>query len=154
MAEKKLTFGVDLVSDLADILNKTDLTEIEVEQGELRVRVSREPAPQMMNYSAAPVSAPAPMQAAAAPEVPASKPAPAGSEVPSPMVGTAYMASSPDAAPFVSVGTKVSEGDTLLIIEAMKVMNQIPSPRSGTITAVLVSDGEPVEFAQPLVVIE
>ena len=159
MAEKKSAFDKDLVSDLANILNDTDLTEIEVEHGEMRIRVSREPAPQMVNYASAPAAQAAPSAAPAASSsvpadnAPASKSA-SGSEVPSPMVGTAYMAPSPDADNFIAVGSKVKEGDTLLIIEAMKVMNQIPSPRSGTVTSILVSDTEPVEFGQPLVVIE
>ncbi|MEM5500742.1 MULTISPECIES: acetyl-CoA carboxylase biotin carboxyl carrier protein [Ahrensia] len=156
MAEKKSAFDKELVSDLANILNDTDLTEIEFEHGEMRIRVSREPAQQMVSYANAPVAqaAPAPVAApAAADSAPASKAA-SGSEVPSPMVGTAYMAPSPDADNFIAVGTKVKEGDTLLIIEAMKVMNQIPSPRSGTVTAILVTDSEPVEYGQALVVIE
>lgn len=162
MAEKKSAFDKELVSDLANILNDTDLTEIEVEHGEMRIRVSREPAPQMVSYASAPTAqaAPAPAAAPAAPApaaaegaAPASKSA-SGSEVPSPMVGTAYMAPSPDADNFIAVGSKVKEGDTLLIIEAMKVMNQIPSPRAGTVTAILVNDTEPVEFGQALVVIE
>lgn len=161
MAEKKSAFDKELVSDLANILNDTDLTEIEVEHGEMRIRVSREPAPQMVSYASAPSAqaAPAPAAAPAGPApstdsaAPASKSA-SGSEVPSPMVGTAYMAPSPDADNFIAVGSKVKEGDTLLIIEAMKVMNQIPSPRAGTVTAILVNDTEPVEFGQALVVIE
>jgi acetyl-CoA carboxylase biotin carboxyl carrier protein len=163
MAEKKSAFDKELVSDLANILNDTDLTEIEVEHGEMRIRVSREPAPQMVSYASAPSAqaAPAPAAAPSAPApaastdsaAPASKSA-SGSEVPSPMVGTAYMAPSPDADNFIAVGSKVKEGDTLLIIEAMKVMNQIPSPRAGTVTAILVNDTEPVEFGQALVVIE
>lgn len=156
MAEKKSAFDKELISDLANILNDTDLTEIEVEHGEMRIRVSREPAQQMVSYANAPVAqaAPAPLAApAAADSAPASKVA-SGSEVPSPMVGTAYMAPSPDTDNYIAVGTKVKEGDTLLIIEAMKVMNQIPSPRSGTVTAILVADSEPVEYGQALVVIE
>lgn len=161
MAEKKSAFDKELVSDLANILNDTDLTEIEVEHGEMRIRVSREPAPQMVSYASAPSAqaAPAPAAAPAAPAASTDSAAPAsksasGSEVPSPMVGTAYMAPSPDADNFIAVGSKVKEGDTLLIIEAMKVMNQIPSPRAGTVTAILVNDTEPVEFGQALVVIE
>lgn len=159
MAEKKSAFDKELVSDLAKILNDTDLTEIEFEHGEMRIRVSREPAAQMMNYSSGPAmySAPAPsaapVAAPAAESAPASKAA-SGSEVPSPMVGTAYMSPSPDAPAFIAVGSKVKEGETLLIIEAMKVMNQIASPRSGTVTAILVEDSEPVEYGQALVVIE
>ena len=159
MADKKAAFDKDLVEDLAKILNETDLTEIEVEQGDMRVRVSRERAAEMVSHHQV-VQTPAPAVPAAAMPAPAassSEPAntaSAANQVISPMVGTAYMASSPDAAPFVEVGAKIAEGDTILIIEAMKTMNQIPSTKSGTVTAVLVSDGEPVEFGQPLVTIE
>jgi acetyl-CoA carboxylase biotin carboxyl carrier protein len=151
--------GVDqgLIRDLAGILNETDLTEIEVEQGDLRIRVSRNAAPV---YAAAPqvmvappvpaTGAPAPVAGASAgPSVPASVNA-----VPSPMVGTVYFAPAPGANPFIEVGAKVKEGQTILIIEAMKTMNQIPAPRSGTVTAILVEDAQPVEYGEPLVVIE
>lgn len=160
MADRKPAFDKEMVSDLADILNETDLTEIEVEQGDMRIRVSREPASQVVSYAqpqapvqAAPVAPAAPAAPAQSGDAALSRSA-SGGEVPSPMVGTAYMSPSPDADPFLTVGTKVSEGDTLMIIEAMKVMNQIPSPRSGTIKSILVADGEPVEFGQALVVIE
>ncbi|MDR7224298.1 acetyl-CoA carboxylase biotin carboxyl carrier protein [Aminobacter aminovorans] len=154
MATKK-TDGVDqqLVRDLAGILNDTNLTEIEVELGDLKVRVSRQAAAAVQAYAApAPlaVAAPAPAAAAAAPTaVDTSKNA-----VPSPMVGTAYLAPSPDAKPFIEVGSVVKEGQTLLIIEAMKTMNQIPSPRSGTVKAILIEDAQPVEYGMPLVVVE
>jgi len=157
MAEKKAAFDKELVGDLAKILNETDLTEIEVEQGDMRIRVSREPAQQIVSQQVA--AAPAPIAAAptAAPNAPSAEatPKPSGAnDVHSPMVGTAYMSPSPDAAAFIEVGAKISEGETLLIIEAMKTMNQIPSTRSGTVTAILVNDGEPVEFGQALVTIE
>ena len=159
MADKKAAFDKDLVEDLAKILNETDLTEIEVEQGDMRVRVSRERVAEMVSHhQVVQASAPStPAAATPAPAAPSSEPAStasAANQVMSPMVGTAYMAPSPDAAPFVEVGAKIAEGDTILIIEAMKTMNQIPSTKSGTVTAVLVSDGEPVEFGQPLVTIE
>lgn len=157
MAEKKATFDKELVEDLAKILNETDLTEIEVEHGDMRVRVSREPAQQFVSQSVAPAPAPIAAPAAAASSAAGAEASPkaaSGSEVPSPMVGTAYMSPSPDASPFIEVGSKIAEGDTLLIIEAMKTMNQIPATRSGTVTAILVNDGEPVEFGQPLVTIE
>ncbi len=157
MATKKNDgFDQQIVRDLAGILNDTNLTEIEVELGDLKVRVSRQS--QAVHAYAAPaplaVAAPAavnsvPAAAAAAPVVDTSKNA-----VPSPMVGTAYLAPSPDAKPFIEVGAKIKEGQTLLIIEAMKTMNQIPAPRSGTITAILVEDAQPVEYGMPLVVIE
>ena len=133
------------------LLNDTNLTEIEVELGDLKVRVSRQ-AP-AVHAIAAPQPSYAPAAAlpaaAAAPVADVSKNA-----VPSPMVGTAYLAPSPDAKAFIEIGTKVKEGQTLLIIEAMKTMNQIPSPRAGTVTAILFEDGQPVEYGMPLVVIE
>jgi acetyl-CoA carboxylase biotin carboxyl carrier protein len=149
------TSGVDqqLIRDLAGILNDTNLSEIEVEFGDLKVRVAR-------TLSAAPVAhaVAAPAAAAAPAAQPATAPAaaadPLKNAVPSPMVGTAYLAPSPDARPFIEVGQTVREGQTLLIIEAMKTMNQIPSPRSGTVTAILFEDAQPVEYGEPLVVIE
>jgi acetyl-CoA carboxylase biotin carboxyl carrier protein len=149
--------GVDqqLIRDLATILDETNLTEIEVEQDDLRIRVSRAPATiQAAAYPAhamQPAAAPAP--AAAAP-VAAAAADTSKNAVPSPMVGTAYSAPSPDARPFIELGQKVKEGQTLLIIEAMKTMNQIPSPRAGTVTAILFEDSQPVEYGEPLVVIE
>ena len=149
--------GVDqqLIRDLAGILNDTNLSEIEVEFGDLKVRVSRQPA--AVHAVAAPAYVPAAPQpaASAAPAPAAAAPVDlAKNAVPSPMVGTAYLAPSPDAKPFVEVGQKVKEGQTLLIIEAMKTMNQIPSPRAGTVTAIMVEDAQPVEYGMPLVVIE
>lgn len=156
MASKNSGIDQALIRDLAGILNETDLTEIEVEQGELRIRVSRAgtpvvAAPQV--YAAPSQSAPA----AAAPAAPAAA-APAAvnsaNAVPSPMVGTVYFAPAPGANPFIEIGSKVKEGQTILIIEAMKTMNQIPAPRSGTVTAILVEDAQPVEYGEPLIVIE
>ena len=141
-----------LIRELAMLLDETSLTEIEIERAGLRVRVAR-------NISIA-ASMPASFQpAAAAPATPAAPVAVADlakhpGVVPSPMVGTAYWASEPGAKPFIEVGAKVSIGQTLLIIEAMKTMNQIPSPRAGTVTQILVDDGQPVEFGEPLVIIE
>jgi acetyl-CoA carboxylase biotin carboxyl carrier protein len=156
MSIKKNGVDQQLIRELAGILNETNLTEIEVEQGDLRVRVSRQPAavhavaPQLLQAAPVPAAHPNPMAAAAAPApVDISKNA-----VASPMVGTAYAAASPDAKPFIEIGQQVREGQTLLIIEAMKTMNQIPSPRAGTVTAILFEDGQPVEFGEPLVVIE
>ncbi|MEM9574606.1 MAG: acetyl-CoA carboxylase biotin carboxyl carrier protein [Pseudomonadota bacterium] len=158
MAEKKAAFDKELVGDLAKILNETDLTEIEVEQGDMRIRVSREPAQQVVNQQVAaapaPIAAAAPMSPSSAPNTEAAPRSSSANDVHSPMVGTAYMAPSPDADAFIEIGSKVAEGETLMIIEAMKTMNQIPSTRSGTVTAILVNDGEPVEFGQPLVTIE
>lgn len=143
-----------LVRELAEMLAETGLTEIEVEDGDRKIKVSRgggiapvihhTPAP-----TAAPQAAPAAAAAPAAPVAPATDP----NAVKSPMVGTVYMAPEPGAANFVSIGQAVKEGDTLLIIEAMKVMNPITAPRGGTVTAILVDNAQPVEFDQPLVVI-
>jgi acetyl-CoA carboxylase biotin carboxyl carrier protein len=145
-----------LVRELALLLDETSLTEIEIERAGLRLRVAR-------NLSVAatmpmPVAAAAPAlvatPAAAAPAVAAADIAKHPGAVTSPMVGTAYWAPEPGAKPFVEVGSKVSVGQTLLIIEAMKTMNQIPSTRAGTVTQILVEDGQPVEFGEPLVIIE
>jgi acetyl-CoA carboxylase biotin carboxyl carrier protein len=155
MSTKKSEIDRELIRELAGILNETNLTEIEVELNDLKVRVSRQ-APAAVHAYAAPAPAMAPA-AAAAPAASASPAAPARDNknaVTSPMVGTAYAAAAPGAKAFVEVGTAVKEGQTLLIIEAMKTMNQIPSPRSGTVTAILFEDGRPVEFGEPLVVIE
>jgi acetyl-CoA carboxylase biotin carboxyl carrier protein len=139
-----------LIRELALLLDETNLTEIEIERAGLRVRVAR-------NISIA-ASMPPGIQPAAAPvavaPVAVADIAKHPGVVPSPMVGTAYWASEPGAKPFIEVGTKVSVGQTLLIIEAMKTMNQIPSPRAGTVTQILVEDGQPVEFGEPLVIIE
>lgn len=156
MGERKPAIDTELVKDLAAILTETDLTEIEIEQGELRIRVSRELMAPAYYQASAPAPAPsAPQPAApAAAEAPADAPAKrSGDEVPSPMVGTAYLAPAPGAAAFIEVGQTVKEGQTLLIIEAMKTMNQIPSPRAGKVVEILVEDSQPVEFGQPLVVI-
>ncbi|MDX8480945.1 acetyl-CoA carboxylase biotin carboxyl carrier protein [Mesorhizobium sp. VK24D] len=156
MSIKKNGVDQQLIRDLAGILNDTNLTEIEVELGDLKVRVSRQA--QAVHAVAAPLPVPAPMAAAPAQPAAAAMPAaaadPSKNAVPSPMVGTAYLAPSPDAKPFVEIGQKVKEGQTLLIIEAMKTMNQIPSPRTGTVTAILIEDAQPVEYGMPLVVIE
>jgi acetyl-CoA carboxylase biotin carboxyl carrier protein len=149
-----------LVRQLADILNDTSLTEIEVERGELRIRVAREiVAAPVMQYSAAPAPqahAPAPAAAAPAsmPSDPATIVARAGEEVKSPMVGTAYLQASPEAPPFCQPGDKVKKGQTLLIVEAMKTMNPIQAPRDGVVKEILVGDAQPVEFGEPLVLLE
>ncbi|MGB3874571.1 MAG: acetyl-CoA carboxylase biotin carboxyl carrier protein [Shinella zoogloeoides] len=155
MAEKKHGIDQALIRDLANILNETDLTEIEVEQDDLRIRVSRAGTPQ---YVQAPIAAPvAAAGAAPAPVAAAAAPADARSNknaVTAPMVGTAYLSPAPGARPFIEVGASVKEGQTILIIEAMKTMNQIPAPRSGKVTEILVSDASPVEYGEPLIVIE
>jgi acetyl-CoA carboxylase biotin carboxyl carrier protein len=144
----------ELIRELATLLDQTNLTEIEVEREGLRVRVARN----VTVTAAAPVMAAAPMQGHAAPAAVVAAPIADLSKhpgiVPSPMVGTAYVASEPGARPFVDVGSKVAAGDTLLIIEAMKTMNQIPAPRGGTVTQILFEDGQPVEFGEPLMIIE
>jgi|GWRWMinimDraft_2_1066010.scaffolds.fasta_scaffold03541_2 acetyl-CoA carboxylase biotin carboxyl carrier protein len=142
-----------LVRELAEMLADTGLTEIEVEDGDRKIKVSRggTVAP-VIHHAPAPAAAPAAPAAAAAPAAPVA-PAADPNAVKSPMVGTVYMAAEPGAANFVSVGQAVKEGDTLLIIEAMKVMNPIAAPRGGTVTAILVDNAQPVEFDQPLVVI-
>jgi len=142
-----------LIRELALLLDETSLTEIEIERAGLRVRVAR-------NISIAasmPASyQPAASAASAGPAAPAAVAdlAKHPGVVPSPMVGTAYWSPEPGAKPFIEIGSKVSAGQTLLIIEAMKTMNQIPSPRTGTVTQILVEDGQPVEFGEPLVIIE
>ena len=151
MSTKKTGIDQQLIRDLAGILTETNLTEIEVEQDDLRIRVSRQSPTVHAVAAPAPVMMAAP---AAAPAAPAAQADVSRNAVPSPMVGTAYAAASPDAKPFVEVGQQVKEGQTLLIIEAMKTMNQIPSPRSGTVTAILFRDAQPVEYGEPLVVIE
>jgi acetyl-CoA carboxylase biotin carboxyl carrier protein len=141
-----------LIRELAEILDDTGLSEIEIEKSGLKIRVAREltghPIASVPITSAPPPAAAAPMPAAGA------DPAKHPGAVKSPMVGTAYRAPEPGSAPFVEVGSRVSEGDTLLIIEAMKTMNQIPAPNAGKITAVLIENGQPVEFGEPLVIIE
>ncbi|HEV7881322.1 acetyl-CoA carboxylase biotin carboxyl carrier protein subunit [Bradyrhizobium sp.] len=138
-----------LIRELALLLDETNLTEIEIERADLRVRVAR-------NISIA-ATMPANYQPAAAPVAAAAAIADIAKHpglVPSPMVGTAYWASEPGAKPFIEIGARVTAGQTLLIIEAMKTMNQIPSPRDGTVTQILIEDGQPVEFGEPLVIIE
>lgn len=139
----------DLIRELADLLKETDLSEIEIETDDLKLRVARQAA-HVVSVPAAAAPAPA---SAAAPATPAEAAAHPGA-VPSPMVGTVYLASEPGAAPFINVGSQVTQGQTILIVEAMKTMNQIPAPRSGTVKQILVEDGQPVEFGEPLIIIE
>jgi acetyl-CoA carboxylase biotin carboxyl carrier protein len=143
-----------LIRELALLLDETSLTEIEIERAGLRVRVARH----ISIAAAVPAQAASilPAQAVGVPAAatPAADFANHPGVVPSPMVGTAYWAPEPGAKPFIEVGAKVSAGQTLLIIEAMKTMNQIPSPRAGTVTQILIEDGQPVEFGEPLVISE
>ncbi len=162
MADRKGSAGksgmnVDtaLVRELAEMLGDTRLTEIEVEDGERKIRVSRGGGVAMA-AAPAPVAAPAPAAPTAAAPVPESAAAPeadTAGAIKSPMVGTVYLASEPGAANFVKVGDSVTEGQTLLIVEAMKVMNPITADKAGTVKAILVENAQPVEFDQPLVVI-
>ncbi len=141
------------IKKLIEMLEESNLGEIEIKEGEESIRISRAgtaPAPQMMMAAAAPpVSAPAPVAA-----VEAKPAAPSGHMVTSPMVGSFYRSSAPGAAPFVEVGSQVKVGDTLCIIEAMKILNTIESDKAGTVKAILKENGQPVEFGEPLVVIE
>ncbi len=163
MSNKNHDNDVSFIKALAELLRENDLTELQVkrEYGDndsLNVRVSRQTqvvTQVSMPAAAAPAPA-APAAVSAAPAAAASNDDPAShpGAVTSPMVGTAYLASEPGAAPFVKVGDKVAQGDTVLIIEAMKTMNQIPAPKAGTIKRILVDDGAPVEFGAPLLIIE
>jgi acetyl-CoA carboxylase biotin carboxyl carrier protein len=144
-----------LIRELALLLDETSLTEIEIERAGLRVRVARNiSVAAAMPAAYVPAAAAMPAAVAAAASASAADPAKHPGAVPSPMVGTAYWSPEPGAKPFVEVGTRVAAGQTLLIIEAMKTMNQIPSPRAGTVTQILVEDGQPVEFGEPMMIIE
>jgi len=157
--DKNKHIDAELVRSLADILNDTDLTEIEVERGDLKIKVKRE-----VTVAAAPIqyaAAPAPVAHAAPAAAPASMPsdpativARSGEEVKSPMVGTAYLQPAPGSDPFIKAGDKVKKGQTLLIVEAMKTMNPIQAPRDGVVAEILVGDAQPVEFGEALVVLE
>ncbi|MGH6925856.1 MAG: acetyl-CoA carboxylase biotin carboxyl carrier protein [Propylenella sp.] len=152
MADKKLGIDKELIRELATLLTETELTEIEIGRDDYRIRVSR--------------AAPAALQAVPPPkadgaEAEKATPAPSLADpsrhpgcVPSPMVGTAYRAPGPDARPFVEVGDQVRVGQTILIVEAMKHMNEVPAPRAGKVVEILVEDGQPVEFGEPLMIIE
>ena len=143
----KLQVDKALIRELSDLLSETNLTEIELSEGNRSVRVSR--------ATVATIAAPTPATAAAAPAAAANgaDPADEAGAVRSPMVGTVYLSPEPNAAPFVKVGDRVSQGQTLLIIEAMKVMNQIPAPKAGTVKKILVDDAQPTEYGDILVVI-
>ena len=147
----------DLVEVLARLLGKTDLSEIEVEKGDLRIKVARTLSAAPMSHAvhvAAPAVAPVQAAAPAAPAPAGKADAAHAGAVPSPMVGTAYRRPSPDAKAFVEVGSVVKAGEKILLIEAMKTFNEIIAPRAGTITSILVEDGQPVEFGETLLVIE
>ncbi|MET3892126.1 acetyl-CoA carboxylase biotin carboxyl carrier protein [Bosea sp. OAE506] len=145
----------ELVRELAQLLNETDLSEIEVEKGDLRVRVARTITATVQVPAAAPLVAAAPAVAAVAAAPSEAKAAAAHpGAVPSPMVGTAYRRPSPDAKPFVEIGSVVKAGERVLLVEAMKTFNDIVAPRAGTVVAIMVEDGQPVEYGEPLLVIE
>lgn len=156
---KKVSSEQALVRELAELIAETGLTEIEIEKDGVRVRVAKQL--QTVAYASAPAfashAAPAPAALAAAPSAPAAASGDPGKHpgaVKSPMVGTAYLAPEPGAAAFIEIGTRVTQGQTLLIIEAMKTMNHIPAPRAGVVTAIFVDNGQPVEFGEPLAIIE
>ncbi|HEX7781816.1 MAG TPA: acetyl-CoA carboxylase biotin carboxyl carrier protein [Sphingobium sp.] len=151
--KSEMRVDVDLIRELAEMLDSTNLSEIEVEDGDRKIRVARKisAAAAAPVYAAAPLAAP--VAASAVESAPVAAPA-AANAVKSPMVGTVYLAADPEAAPFIRVGAQVKAGDTLLIVEAMKVMNQISATAAGTVKAILVENGQPVEFDQPLVIVE
>jgi acetyl-CoA carboxylase biotin carboxyl carrier protein len=157
MASSKSAIDTKLIRQLADMLNETELNEIEVEEGDLRIRLARgadgysvmQAAPMMAPAAApAPVAAPAPA-AEAAPSAAAAS----GPSIPSPMVGTAYLSPAPGADPFIKVGDKIKKGQTVMIVEAMKTMNQIEATQDGVVASIAVEDGQPVEFGQTLIVL-
>ena len=145
----------ELVREMAQLINETDLTEIEVQKGDLRIRVARTiTATVMAPVAPAPAFAPAPVAAAAAAPAEATAAAAHPGTVNSPMVGTAYRRPSPDAKPFIEIGQEVKAGERVLLVEAMKTFNDIVAPRAGKVVAILVEDGQPVEYGEPLLVIE
>ncbi len=148
------TFNKEFIKELADLLAQSDLTEIELQEGSSKLRVAREV--KTVTYAS-----PQPYFSSPAPQALAASAAPSSPQtldlknaIKSPMVGTVYIAAEPGSPPFIQIGDTVKEGQTILIVEAMKVMNNIPAPRSGKITQILVSDKDPVEYDQPLAVIE
>ena len=150
MASRKIEIDSELIDQLSNLLDSNDLTEIEVQNGDQRVRVARGGTVVAAPVAAAPAAvASTPVASAASADL---KRHPGA--VTSPMVGTAYRAPEPGAKPFVEEGTEVTDGQTLLIVEAMKTMNAIPAPRAGKVTKILIEDGQPVEFGEPLMIIE
>ncbi|HWU92894.1 MAG TPA: acetyl-CoA carboxylase biotin carboxyl carrier protein [Sphingomicrobium sp.] len=157
-ADGAMRIDPGLVRELAELLTANALTEVEVEDGDRRIRVARDPAPVFGTTASAPmpVAAPAP-SATTAPQPAAAAQPPteevSGEAIKSPMVGTAYLSAEPGGKPFVNAGDSVKAGDTLVIVEAMKVMNPITAPSGGVVKKILISDGQPVVFDQPLIVI-
>ena len=154
MAEQRPAIDHDVIRALAKLLDETGLTEIEVERDGERVRVARQAQAVAIAAPARAASSSASAEAVSAADGASADPSKHPGVVASPMVGTAYCAPEPGARPFVEVGSRVRAGETLLIVEAMKTMNQIPAPRGGTVTQILVEDGQPVEFGEPLMIIE
>ncbi|MET0605409.1 MAG: acetyl-CoA carboxylase biotin carboxyl carrier protein [Beijerinckiaceae bacterium] len=156
----KSPIDTDFVRELAKLIGETGLSEIEVEKGDLKVRVSRaavamaHPAAMMTHHSVAPPAAPPPAANAPTNEAPAPTLRAHPGAVKSPMVGTAYRRSSPESKPFIEIGSQVKVGDRLFLVEAMKTFNDIVAPKAGTVTAILVDDGQPVEYDEPMCVIE
>ena len=157
---KKMSVDLDLVRGLAELLAETDLGEIEIEEDDMRIRLARHAVTTNVSMAAPAYAAAAPAQAAPSAPAPAqaaadAAPAPsAGTPVTSPMVGTVYRSPSPDDDPFVEPGDVVRKGQTIMIVEAMKTMNQIPAPRDGTVAQIRVEDGQPVEFGETLLTLE
>jgi acetyl-CoA carboxylase biotin carboxyl carrier protein len=150
-----VNFDPEAIRALAQILRETDLSEIELVEGENRIRVARQVTVAQVTVAApAPVAAAAQAAQAAPRAAPAEDPADHPGAIPSPMVGVAYLSPEPSAPPFVTVGAKVQQGQTLLLIEAMKTFNQIRAPKAGTVTRILVESGTPVEFGEPLLIVE
>lgn len=157
MAKAPSTVDKKLIKELAKMLDEADLSEIEVEHGGMRIRVAREmttSAVAAVASTPAAAPSPAPAPATQSSESPATSAAATSDAVKSPMVGTVYMAPEPGAAPFIEVGSAVKAGQTIMIVEAMKTMNPITAPSAGTVKEILVADAQPVEFGEPLVIIE
>ena len=164
MSNKKSSIDVEVIRQLAELLGSADIHEIEVEDEDVKIRLARsapqvvQPQQQAMTYAASAPAMPQPSAPAASPSGPASSDdAPAdngGTPVPSPMVGTAYLASAPGAEPYARAGQKVSKGQTIMIVEAMKTMNQIPAPQDGVVKSVCVEDGQPVEYGEALILLD
>jgi len=156
MSNDNKKFDTALIRDMAVLLDETNLSEIELEHGDVRIRVARQLNIEAPVYSA-PAAAPVVPAAPVAPAAPTAAPAeaaPAAGAITSPMVGTAYLSPEPGAAAFINIGDKVKEGQTILIVEAMKTMNHIPATKSGTVKQILVEDAQPVEFGEPLIIVE
>ena len=159
MSQKKSSIDVEMIRQLAELLGSADIHEIEIEDEDVKIRLARSApqmvaaAPQAVSYAAPPAPASAPVPGAS-PEPAAEAAGDGGTPVPSPMVGTAYLASAPGAEPYSKVGLKVSKGQTIMIVEAMKTMNQIPAPCDGVIKSISVEDGQPVEYGETLILLD